>query len=149
VRRYHAQNTYREDYVHFVRLLYRRLLERGWEREYIRDLILNACAVVEKKSKPPTAEPTTPPTNQTTSEAKLLFIHLQYHPDDISRRRIQELYDKYCGNLFQQEMDIERPVIAYSRPPNIGDYVTQARLHQAPGKTASTIMGEYRQGLNP
>ena len=125
MRHYHAQNTYREDYVHFVRLLYRRLLERGWEREYIRDLILDAYAVVKKKSKPPTAEPTTPPTNQTTSEAKLLFIHLQYHPDDISRRRIQELYDKYCGNLFQQIMDIERPVIAYSRQPNIGDYITQ------------------------
>ena len=32
-RRYHAQNTYREDYLLFVRLLYRRLLKRGWERE--------------------------------------------------------------------------------------------------------------------
>ena len=148
VRRYYAQNTYRKDYVHFVTLLYCRLLERGWECKFIRGLILDACDVVQKKKKP-TADPPEPPTADSTSEKKLLFLHLQYHPDDVSRKRIQELYQEHCGDLFQEEMGIDRPVIAYSRPPNIGDYVTQAKLHQAPGKTASTIMGEYRQGLAP
>jgi len=131
-----------------VTLLYCRLLERGWDREYIRDLILDACAIVNAKKKP-TAGPPELPTTDSESESKLLFLHLQYHPDDISRKRIQELYQEHCGDLFREEMGINRPVIAYSRPPNIGDYVTQARLHQAPGKTASTLMGEYRQGLSP
>ena len=42
VRRYQAQNTYCKDYVHFVTLLYSRLLERGWELGYVRGLILDA-----------------------------------------------------------------------------------------------------------
>jgi len=148
VRRYHAQNTYRKDYVHFVTLLYTRLLERGWERGYVRGLILDACDVIERTKRKPTVGPIEPPTEESKSKTKLLFLHLQYHPDDISRRRIRELYEKHCGDLFQDTMKIKQPVIAYSRPPNIGDYVTQARLHQAPGKTASTFMGEYRQGLD-
>ena len=51
VRRYHAQNTYCKDYVHFVTLLYTRLLERGWERGYVRGLILDACDVIERTKK--------------------------------------------------------------------------------------------------
>ena len=35
-RRYYAQNTFRHDFVHMVRLLYRRLLNRGWQRPYMR-----------------------------------------------------------------------------------------------------------------
>ena len=38
---------------------------------------------------------------------------------------------------------------AYSRQRNIGDYASQAKLHQAPGRTASIIMGEYLRGMNP
>ena len=31
--RYYAQNTYHRDFVHFVQLLYYRLLNQGWQRE--------------------------------------------------------------------------------------------------------------------
>jgi hypothetical protein len=80
---------------------------------------------------------------------KTIFIHLQYHPHDISRKQIRILWDKYCREVFQEEIGIERAIIAYSRPRNIGEYVTQAKLHQASGETSSTIMGEYNQGLAP
>ena len=117
-----------------------------WEREYIRQLILEATDRIEKRATKP--KPTT-----TTEEDKStrLFIHLQYHPDDSSRGEIRQLYNEHCGELFKKLMlmGIERPIIAYSRPKNIGDYATQAKLHEAPGRTASTIMGEYKQGLAP
>ena len=70
----------------------------------------------------------------------------QYHPDDISRQRVRTIYDATCGDLFSRELDIGRPTIAYSRPPNIGDKITQAKLHQAPGKPASYYLGEYIHG---
>ena len=72
-----------------------------------------------------------------------LFIHLEYHPHNISCQEIQQEYQRHCGKLFKKELGINRPTIAYSRPKNIGDYVTQAKLHQAPGRFASPIMGEY------
>lgn len=154
IRRYHAQNTYRKDYVQMVKLLYIRLLKRGWQSSFIRGLILDACTTCDETKKKTKPAPDEPPANSNSnstpnSKKKLLFFHLQFHPEDISRKKIQEFYAEHCSDLFKEHMDIDRPVIAYSRPPNIGDYVTQAMLHEAPGKTASTYMGEYRQGLAP
>ena len=143
--RYYAQNTYRKDYLYVVSMLYQHLLERGWERQYIRQLILDATTSIEARG--PKGSKSSSPSADDTSDR--LFFHLQYHPDDISRKRIQELYQEHCGELFRQELNIERPTIAYSRPPNLGEYVTKAKLHQAPGRTASDIMGEYKAGLNP
>lgn len=150
INRYYAQNTYRKDYVHFVRRLYTHLLERGWTHEYLSTTIIEASRVIEKRGNN-LHPPTTPPTNTTTEdeEENRLFIHLQYHPDDIPRQRVRTIYDTTCGDLFSRELGIGRPTIAYSRPPNIGDKITQAKLHQAPGKPASYYLGEYIQGLSP
>ena len=143
--RYYAQNTHRKDYLYFVQMLYRHLLDRGWERQYTRQLILDAAANIEARE-PKGSKSSSPDTDNTNDR---LFFHLQYHPDDISRKRIQELYQEHCGELFLRELNIQRPTIAYSRPPNLGEFVTKAKLHQAPGRTASTIMGEYKAGLDP
>ena len=45
---------------------------------------------------------------------------------------------------IQQQM-----IVAESRAQINGDYVTKVKLHQIPGKNASTIMWEFRQGFNP
>ena len=142
--RYYAQNTHRKDYIYFVVTLYRHLLDRSWDREFIRRLILEATSTIESRS---TA--TTPASSRVKDDEENLFIHLEYHPNDISRKKLKAFYEEHCGKLFRKEMGIGEPTIAYSRPKNIGDYITQAKLHQAPGKTASILMGEYRSGLNP
>eukprot|EP00956_Cyclotella_meneghiniana_P033730 scaffold98599_cov59-Cyclotella_meneghiniana.AAC.1 len=77
------------------------------------------------------------------------FIHIKYHPDDVPRKRVQQLYQQHCGELFEREIGIKRPTIAYSRPKNLGDLITKAKLHQAPGQSSSTILGEFRNGLDP
>ena len=130
------------------------LLRRRWQSSYICGLILDTCTIckeIKKKTKPAPDESSANSDSNLTSNSKkkLLFFHLQFHPEDISRKKIHEFYTEHCIDLFKEHMDVDRPVIAYSRPPNIGDYVTQAMLHKAPGKTASTYMGEYRQGLAP
>ena len=79
----------------------------------------------------------------------MIFIHLQYHPEDITRQQLRQLYDDHLGQLFEQELGTQRLVIAYSRPRNIDEYVTQAKLHEAPERPSSTIMGEYCQVLTP
>lgn len=147
VKRYYEQNTYRKDYVNFCGLLYSRLIKRGWKREYIRELINQASSTVEARAKC-----TTVPTQtrcQDLERENLLFIHVQYHPDDITRRQIRAEWDKHCGKLFEEELGLTQQVIvAYSRQKNIRDYVSQAALHQAKGRESSTIMGEYLQDLN-
>lgn len=146
IRRYYLQNTHRSDYIYFVRLLFRRLLTRGWNREYIYSLILEVCNKLESRDKQNLMlESTTQPDN----EDEMLFLHFVFHPDDISRLSIRQHYNKHCQQLFKAELGVERPTIAYSRPRNLGDILTQAKLYQAPGKTASTTMGKYKQGLAP
>ena len=52
---------------------------------------------------------------------------------------------KLARCLLRTEGRVGRTIVAYSRPKNIGDFVTKTKLHQAPGKNASTILGEFRQ----
>ena len=144
VQRYFKQNTFLTDFVHFVGLLYYRLILRGWDRPTITNHILEATSKVEKQS-PLTAHSL----NKDESLENILILHFNYHKDGISRPMIRSIYNKHLGTHCHEDANIERTIVAYSRPKNIGDFVTKAKLHQAPGKNASTILGEFRQGLNP
>ena len=85
--------------------------------------------------------PLPPPIIETTDETNdtkdTIFIHWEYHPNDIPRRRIREIYNNTCGELLKEDLDICNTIVAYSRPPNLKDMITKAKLHQAPGKEAS------------
>ena len=74
-----------------------------------------------------------------------IYIHLQYHPDDISLRELSSIYDEHLDAHFKSTLDIKRAIVAYSRPKNIGDYATRAKLNQAPGKEASVLMGGIKR----
>ena len=178
VGRFYAHNTHRSDFVHFTKLLFVRLLNRGWTTAKIKPIFVKAVQRAEAKrgtTSTPYPQPTTHqpthnqpqpylPTNPATTNQpqpsqlpadttnrrrRRLFLHIQYHPDDISRPHLRRLYEEHLGGHVRAQLRIERPIIAYSRPRSIGDYIVQAKLHEAPGRDASTIMGEYTQGLDP
>ena len=150
IRRYFNQNTYRKDYVHIVGLFYRRICARGWDPAFVRNLITEASTRIETAS---TAQQIAPPAqlnaNNNTRIADEIYLHFQFHPNDISRRQIRAIYDEHLADQFHNILGIKRAIVAYSRPKNIGDHVTQAKLHEAAGNTASIIMGEYNLGSNP
>eukprot|EP00956_Cyclotella_meneghiniana_P016943 scaffold27275_cov47-Cyclotella_meneghiniana.AAC.1 len=92
IRCYHAQNTHHQDILTIVRLFYLRLLHRGWERNYIQKLILEARNYVDRINH----TPNTPGAQPADDDRKnRLFIHLVFHPDDVPRKRIQELYQHH------------------------------------------------------
>ena len=141
---YYIQNTKTNDYLDIVMLLYQRHVARGWDRAIIKRHILDADQRVreketEKEKEPtPTTLPINLPTNLPTNTCTgTMYLHWVYHPNDIPRRRIQTIYDSCCGEIIQEEVGIEKMIIAYSRPPNIKDVLTKAKLYQAPGKEAS------------
>ena len=116
----------------------------------MKKLILEACRYVQRKANTnTTVTQQTPQALRDDPDENRLFIHIKYHPDDVPRQRVQQLYQQHCGELFEREIGIKRPTIAYSRPKNLGDLITKAKLHQAPCQTSSTILGEFRNGLNP
>ncbi len=77
-----------------------------------------------------------------------LFLQCKCHKGGITRLQIREEFENTLGSICKEELGVTRTIVAFSRPKDIGDFVTQAKLYEAPGKSASTIMGEYKSGLN-
>ena len=67
------------------------------------------------------------------------FIHMEYHPNGISRRQLREAFDETCDMFTGTEAAIKQVTVAFSRPPNLKDKLTSARLHEVAGKEVSTF----------
>ena len=84
-----------------------------------------------------------------TNVKDTLFIHFKFHKDGISRQAIRLESETHLANICRNDPDVNKMTVDYSRPLNIGDYVTGDKLHQAPGETVSNIFGEFKSGLGP
>jgi hypothetical protein len=134
---YYHQNTLHADYKATVIRLYQHLLARGWRKDTLKKYILDSNTKLH--TVPPaghqdgtslTGNPTHKP-----STRDMLFFHLPYHPNDIPCRRIQQLYQQHCHEAFTS-IGINSLTVAFSRHKNLREHLTQARLHQAPGREA-------------
>jgi len=144
---YYQQNTRESDYNAIVAQTYKRYCNRGWNRAKLKDYFLEADHRV-KSTVPKTPTMPTLTTDSETAPANTkdtMYLHFVYHPNDIPSHRIRAIYNHHCSELLRDRMGITRTIIAYSRPPNIKDTVTKAKLHQAPGRNAS----QYYSGELP
>ncbi|KAL7523111.1 hypothetical protein ACHAXR_000029 [Thalassiosira sp. AJA248-18] len=135
MRNYYRQNTNESDYHNIAVKLFERHVARGWDRATIKSLILAADTRI--KSTPPTPTPTTVHPGQTKSAPDTIYLHWQYHPNDIPRNRIRSIYNSTLQEIVSEVLKINKLVVAYSKPPNLKETVTKAKLHQAPGREAS------------
>ena len=141
LRTYKLQNSYQSNFISTAKLLHQCLLDRGYSREIISPIFSDA---LEKLHRKPPWSPN--PQHRKDKEPSLkkhkerLFFHLQYHPQDISRRRISTIYNTYCGTdpnfaTFQNEitlspMNITKFTVAYSRSKNLCDVLSPSTLHE-------------------
>ena len=93
------------------------------------------------RQKWPTSPSTRPTSTPDPALDEKLFIHFEYHRNDIPRSRVRALYDHHCKDLFQRTLGIQQLIVAYSRPLNLQELLTKAKLHQASGQEVSTFMG--------
>lgn len=114
--------------------MFHHLLTRGWSRCVLKDLILAADVKLQQldllvgENQAITAPTTT---------RKQVFFHLPYHPHDIPRRRLRQLYNHHCHEALSSILSIDKFTVAYSRHKNLKEHLTQARLHQARNAEAS------------
>jgi hypothetical protein len=136
MRTYYKQNTHKQDYISTVILMFHHLLARGWDRYTLKETILAADVKLQQLD-----QQVNPQENQAIitlrPPGEPLFFHLPYHPHDIPRRRLRQLYNYHCQEAFSSSLGIDKFTIAYSRHKNLREHLTQARLHQAKSKTAS------------
>ena len=144
IRNYKRQNTHYSDYKNMATKLWERHVARGWDRTFMRDLILQADARLESQqfqAQLPT--PTTTPPTKSLSNKERLFLHFEYHRCDIPKAQVRAIYDSTCKELFERRLDIQQLTVCYSRSKNIREAITKAKLHQAPGREASKFyLGE-------
>ncbi|KAL7548610.1 hypothetical protein ACHAWF_011884 [Thalassiosira exigua] len=55
-----------------------------------------------------------------------LFLHMQYHPHGVLRHDLCSAFNVACDNFCG--------IVAFSRPPNLKDRLTSARLHEVAGQ---------------
>ena len=127
-----------------IKDFYRRLLQRGHKRDTILPLFRKALTKPLDGNSP-----------RTTTENSL-FFHLQYHPNDLPSSAIQRQWCKLfseCSfglplhmltNQHGNRIPIDRLIVCYSRPPNLGNLLSYRQLQVLDGPPVSS----YRRITN-
>ena len=138
MRNYKRQNTTYINYKEMATKLFYRHINRGWDRSTMKQWILSADEKIQletlQKNQPTT---TAQPTEEPLTNKERIFLHFEYHKNDIPKSRVRAIYENKCQTLLSDRLGIQQLTIAYSRPKNIKDTITKAKLHQAPGFEAS------------
>ena len=137
VRQYYLQNTYREDFWKISMLFSNRLKAQGWSRATIEPIFIAAHLKMTSQSN--NNQPDTKPKDP--SLKNLIILHLEYHPDNIPRKKVWELYEKNCSEIFNKSLGIKKAIVAHSIARNLRDLVQNAILHEHEGKEVSKFFG--------
>lgn len=137
---YYENNSQYKDYIKFTCLLYKRLIARGHQQNIIKPIFLESHASIISRSR------TNPLTTQNENDngKQPIYLHFTFHPEDVPRRIIRSLYYKHMA-IAEDLLDLAPPVVAYSRPTNLGEICSQSRLHEAHGRDAITHLTEYTE----
>lgn len=130
------------DKLQRTRTFFRRLLLRGYQSSQLLPLFKKA---IER------AAQYAGPTERANIEYCYVILHLQYHPQDPPSSAIQRAWKqlvaepqykmKLCNMKnphTKKRPNIQRLIIAYSRPMNLGNYLTHRNIAQQTGPQAST-----------
>ena len=117
-----------EDINQRVGQFYKRLLLRGYKGDKLKPLFLKA----EQAAKLPRPEK--------EEDSNHIFLHLQYHPNDPQSPELQEAWRTTMveppgfeqlpkiKNFKRQEIGLDRMIVCYSRPLNLGNLLSYRKL---------------------
>jgi len=143
---YHRQNPNPSDFNNITQLLFQRLIDRGHTAHIIQPIFDSIIDKLKNKTYTPQQAHTTSHHNnnlaQTTDFSQQIFFHLKYHPNELPRHLIQQIYNDTCnwtdnlGESFKSikneetnaTMIINKLTIAYSRPNNLRDKLVPSKL---------------------
>jgi len=150
--RYWKQNTLNSDFIAISRAFFQHLLNRGYERRALEPMFKNVVdALVMQAQRPIMIGPlrdTCAPTSRTEKSDERLFLHWEFHPQDISRQAIRQAYHKYLEPVVSAPpLGIKQLTIAYSTPGNLRRCLTKTQLKQAPGNRASDFIEQLQPPL--
>ena len=137
---YYKQNTNATDFLRMTSLLFQRLLNRGHLHNNLSEIFMSAITKIENNSQDIWKKPRT----NATEQENRLFFHIPFHPRDISRKEIRNIYDNTCqsdsgyGSFKNMRnfnsrsiMKIDKLTVAYSRPKNLCDLLVPSTLKES------------------
>jgi hypothetical protein len=142
IQRYWTQNTREEDFLSISTAFYGHLLNRGWTHEMLAPVFHEAADAIDRKMKKRNATgdmwgeipPTPTPTDR-------LFLQWEYHPRDIGRRTIRQIFEETLAPaLSRAQIPVGQLTIAYSVPQSLGQCLTKTQLEEPDGYRVSSYV---------
>jgi hypothetical protein len=120
---YWNQNSNKEDYINIMTSFISRLLARGHQPHQLIPMLQAAASMIDNRNTAPNNNPKSQPDST-------LFIHWKFHPSDISKNTIR--------NIYNHNFDDRK--IAVSRPRNLRDILCNSKLREIPQQNVSDIL---------
>lgn len=140
---YYIQNSEINDFYKMIGLLFKRLQDRGYKADDLQDLFLDAVEKIQQKNLS-TVDRRLQKSNDSSLD-NCLYFHTPFHPRDISRKKIRDLYENICENEAcdlgsfkslrndetENNMTIDRLTVAYHCPKNLRDLLCPSALSES------------------
>jgi len=126
--RYWSQNTKDSDFIQITSEFIIRLCQRGHQLQDLIPLLHTAASNIDNIN--------TKHKTKDSDEDDTLYIHWRYHPSDIGKRKIREIYN----NTLKDNDGFKKMRLAISRPKNLRDLLCKTDLTMIPGNNVSDIL---------
>jgi hypothetical protein len=132
IRKFWLQNSDKKDFRILTKNFYNHLCNRGHKSTEIKNIFISAAKHIQKQllKNNKTEEP--------KQQINKIYLHVPYHPQQMSRQQLQESFKTSCKNILHGNAndDTTSPNttsnnlmnVAYSRPKNIRDLICRTKL---------------------
>ena len=76
-----------------------------------------------------------------------MLLHPAHHPKDISRNKLQTMFNATCKARFQNLLKIDKKMIAYHNPNNLRNIIIPSSLKQREGINNSANCHANKAGI--
>ena len=129
--RYRFQNSRHKDFVSASESLHSHLLNRGYRRDKLTPIFLEAAASLDRKVSRDTAHGDDLWETPTATPDDRLFIHWEYHPRDIGRKDIRQIFDETLAQVLTESgLPTRQLTIAYSTPESLSQCLTKTQMEE-------------------
>ena len=140
IQRYYLQNTHWNKFAQTTKDFFKHLLNRGYSRDSLTPLFMEAIECAKSKAKK---------LSNSSSRAhspigQQIYLHWEYHPTDVRRQQIQQVYKQTLGPLLRSKLSIDKLTVAYSNPPNLRRCLTKTQLNEPEGERVSSLVEQLK-----
>jgi hypothetical protein len=132
MRRYWLQNN-PEAFRDIVTMFLERLINRGNSLESLTPILHQVVSSLDNGN--------VDLIKRTQDSDNTLYIHRIYHPNGLQRNDIRQLYD----TILKPYLNFEKMTVAISRPTNLRDILTSARLKAPPALNLNNLITDIKQ----